>query len=298
MVGSDLRLMDWVTPLRREVVDARGERDPAWRLEVRDLARGVAGALFVSLPMLFTAEMWEVARTMPAIVLVMLVGVSLIINRLFLLFAGYRHRDWVKGSDWWDVIVTMGIGALVSAVTLYVTGIVDFAMNPLVALRTTALEMVPTSMGAAVAINQLGAGDSGKHSRVLRKSTDLTVVLGVLLGGILFAFNIAPTVEAKVVASSQNWWMVTATFLLSIAVSYIVVHIAQFEERDLSERKIIDQPWLEAAVAYGLSFVLSVLMIWLFGYGSPIEPIAAWLPQAIALAYATTIGGAAGRLVL
>lgn len=204
MIGSDKQLVGWVTPLDREVVDARGERDPAWRLEVRDLARGLAGALFVSLPMLFTMEMWEVARTMPTAVLLALLGLSLIINRLFLLFAGYRHRDWVKGSDWWDVLVTMGIGALVSAVTLYLTGIVDFAMNPTLALRTIALETVPTSMGAAVAINQLGAGDSGKHSRVLRKSTDLTVILGVLLGGILFAFNIAPTAETKVIAVSQT----------------------------------------------------------------------------------------------
>lgn len=92
--------------------------------------------------------------------------------------------------------------------------------------------------------------------------------------------------------------MVAATFLLSLAVSYVVVHIAEFEERDLSKRMIIDAPWLEAAVAYVLSFGLSVLMLWLFGYGSPVDPIVSWLPQAVALAYATTIGGAAGRLVL
>ncbi|MEO6198937.1 MAG: DUF2391 family protein, partial [Sphingomicrobium sp.] len=122
MIGLEKQLVGWVTPLNRMVVDAKGVRDPAWRLEVRDLARGIAGALFVSLPMLFTAEMWEVARTMPTTVLLVLIGLSLIINRLFLLFAGYRHRDWVIGSDWWDVMVTIGIGALVSAVTLYITG--------------------------------------------------------------------------------------------------------------------------------------------------------------------------------
>lgn len=298
MTASESRVERWITPVDRPIVDAGGDRCPAWRLELRDLARGLAGALFVSLPLLFTMEMWEIALAMPATVLLLLLALSVVFNRLFMLFAGYRHRDWVRGSDWWDVLSAMGIGAAASAITLYVTGIVDFGMDPALALRTIALETVPTSMGAVVAINQLGPGDSGKRSHVLRESTDLTVVLGALLGGILFAFNVAPTVETKEIAVSQHWPLVAATFVLSITVSYIIVHIAEFEERDLTKRKVITTPLLEAAVAYVIAVVVSALLLWLFGYGTPLDPLEQWLPQVIALAYATSIGGAAGRLVL
>ena len=152
-------------------------------------------------------------------------------------------------------------------------------------------------MGAAVAINQLGGGDSVKPKKV-GFSPDTTVILGTILGGYLFAFNVAPTLETKVIVLEQNWWQVGATFILSVAVSYMIVAIAQFETRDLSNRKIFDTEWLEALVAYLVSFFMSMLFLWVFGYGTPTDPIEVWLPQTIVLAYATTLGGAAGRLIL
>ncbi|MEP7316694.1 MAG: DUF2391 family protein [Sphingomicrobium sp.] len=270
----------------------------AWRLDTRDVARGLAGALFVSLPLLFTMEMWQIARTMPTGVLVALLLLSLVINRMFLLFAGFRHKNWVSGSDWWDVLVALGIGAFASAITLFVTGVVDVASNPGLAVRTIALETVATSMGAVVAINQLGSGDSGKQSDVLKRSTDLTVILGSVLGGFLFTFNVAPTQETKFMATGLAWWQVCATSLLSLAISFVVVQIAQFEERDLSERRVIDSPLLETAISYCIALLLSALLTWLFGYGDLADAIGVWLPQVVVLAYATSLGGAAGRLVL
>ncbi len=286
-----------ITPLTA-LIGTDDDRCPAWRLDTRDLARGFAGALFVSLPLLFTMEMWLIARTMATGVLISLLLLSLFINRLFLLFAGYRHDNWVVGTDWWDVLVALGIGAFASAITLFVTGVVDFAANPSLAVRTIALETVATSMGAVVAINQLGSGDSGKQSDVLKRSTDLTVILGSILGGFLFALNIAPTQETKFMATGLAWWKVCATSLLSLAISYVVVQVAQFEDRDMSERRIIDSPWLEAATAYCIALIMSALMTWLFGYGNPTDAISVWLPQVVVLAYATSLGGAAGRLVL
>lgn len=287
-----------VTPLTKPLGEPDGTRTAAWRLELRDLSRALAGALFISLPLLFTMEMWKIARAIPAGVLLGFLAASLLLNRLFLLFAGFRHRNWVAGSDWWDVFVAAGAGALASAMTLTVFGVIGPGMDPALALRTIALETVPTSMGAVVAINQLGPGDSGKRSDRLRKSTDLTVVLGALLGGFLFAFNVAPTVEPKVIAAQQGWWLVAATFLVSLAISDVTVHLAEFEERDLSDRRVITTPWLETAVSYAIAFAVSTALLFAFGYASPLDPPPAWLPQTVALAYATALGGAVGRLVL
>ena len=53
-----------ITPWDREITD-NDECCRAGDVETRDLARGMAGALFVSLPLLFTMEMWQIARTIP-----------------------------------------------------------------------------------------------------------------------------------------------------------------------------------------------------------------------------------------
>ncbi len=285
-----------VTPMNAEICD-NGETCPARNVEIRDLARGLSGALFVSLPLLFTMEMWEIARTIPAPVLLVFLGVSLCFNRLFIEFAGYRCTDWQR-SKWWDALVTMGIGLVASVLTLAVAGLIypNLAFNSIV--RLVALETIPTSMGAAVAINQLGGGDSGKDSGDLPFSTDMTVILGTLLGGFLFAFNVAPTIETKVITLQQDWWLISATFLLSVAVAYVTVHLAQFAERDMSKRKIITSELLETAISYIAAFLISMLLLWTFGYGTPLDPLEVWLPQTIVLAYATALGGAAGRIVL
>lgn len=285
--------MTAVTPWDREILD-HDQCCKAGDVEKRDLARGMAGALFVSLPLLFTMEMWQIARTIPDAVLLVFLGVSFFIVRAFIEFAGYRRQAW-QHSKWWDTLVAMGIGIVASTVTLFVAGIISLQLDYYLSAKLIALETIPTAIGAAVAMNQLGGGDASENVNL---SPDAVVIVASLLGGFLFAFNIAPTMETKVVVLKQDWWQVGATFLLSLAVSYMMVAIGQFETRDLSKRKIIDAEWLEALIAYLVAFLISMLLLWVFGYGTPTDPLEVWLPQTIVLAYATTLGGAAGRLVL
>ncbi len=175
-----------------------GDKDcKAGEVEMRDIARGFAGALFVSLPLLFTMEMWQIARTMPDWVLLAFLALALGLSKLYLDFAGFRKWAWQR-SHWWDALVAMGIGVIASTVTLFVTGTLHLGLDPYLMAKLVALETVPMSIGAAVAINQLGGGDSkGTDATGLR--LDLRVVLGSLLGGFLFALNIAPTMEPKII---------------------------------------------------------------------------------------------------
>lgn len=268
----------------------------AGEMEIRDLARGLAGALFVSLPLLFTMEMWEISKTIPDTVLLVFLAVSFLINSCFVRFASFRRASWIQ-STWWDAAVAMGIGAVASTITLLVAGIIGWQTHWYLAAKTIALETIPTGMGAAVAVNQLGGGDSAKPKN-MGMSPDLAVLAGTALGAFLFSFNIAPTIETKVVVLKQTWWQTGLTVLLSLGVSYLMVSVAQFEIRDLNRRRIVDSEWLEALLSYIIAFLLSMLLLWVFGYGTPLDPIDVWLPQTIVLAYATTLGGAAGRLVL
>lgn len=284
-----------VTPWNHKICD--GEKMcPAGEVETRDLARGLAGALFVSLPLLFTMEMWQIARTIPDWVLLSFLAITLVLNKFYLDFAGFRKEAWQQ-SKWWDALVAMGIGMVASAITLYVTGTLQLDLNNYLIAKLIALETIPMSIGAAVAINQLGTGDSHEKTATGIR-LDVKVLIGTLLGGILFALNIAPTVETKYIVMRQSWELIGATMALSIAVSYLTVAIANFETRDLSKRKVITSDWLEALISYIVAFTVSLLLLWVFGYGTPLDPMEVWLPMAIALSYVTTLGGAAGRLIL
>lgn len=273
------------------------ECKPAWKVEMRDIARGFAGAVFVSLPLLYTMEMWEHGRSMPPWgIIVMLVG-GYFANVGLCAYSGFRQTQCSSGY-FWDAAVAMGIGAVASTLTLLVTGIIDFDLSPEIAIKIVALEIVPTGLGAAAARNQLGGGDSAKVENRSPFSTDTSVLLGSLLGGILFAFNIAPTIEPTVITLNQNWWLVLATAILAIAVTYLVVHVAEFTERDLSRRRIIKTPLVETAIAYSIAFLVSYLLLSGFGYVSVFDPLSVWVPRVVTLTYATAIGGAAGRLIL
>lgn len=286
----------WVLPLHTMIRD-KEDCCPAWRVEVRDLARGFAGALFVSLPLLYTQEMWDFGRGLRPGSILAFLGAAFLICYGMILFAGFRKVNWQRSAAW-DALACLGIGAIASLLTLLVAGIIDGSTPVGLAGRLVALETVATSIGAAVASNQLGSGDSALRDRKVRRSDDETVVLGSLLGGILFALNIAPTMETKFVATQQDWVLALATFLLSVAVAFIIVNIAQFEERDLSRRKIITSTWLEALVAYLIAFAVSWWLLWMFAYITLGDPLEEWLPQVITLAYCTSLGGAAGRIVL
>jgi len=277
-------------------VEHDGEKSTAGRIELRDIARGLAGALFVSLPLLFTMEMWQIARTMPDWVLITFLAITLVMNKLYLDFAGFRKWAW-QSSKWWDAVVALGIGIVASAMTLFVTGSLHLGLDHYLMAKLVALTSIPMSIGAAVAVNQLGSGDSSAFEAEGLK-LDLKIILGSLLGGILFAMNIAPTIEPKVIVLQQNWSLIGGTMLLSIAISYLTVSLANLENRDLQDRAIITSEWFEAVLAYAIAFLISMLLLWVFGYGTPLEPMEVWLPQAITLSYATTLGGAAGRLVL
>lgn len=262
---------------------------------MRDIARGFAGALFVSLPLHFTMEMWAVARSIPDGVLLAFLGISFGLNKLYLDFAGFRRCAWQR-SKWWDTVIVMGIGVVASLITLLVTGSIKPDVNFYLSVKMVAIETVGTSLGAAVAMNQLGTGDSGDEDTGL--SDDMKVVVGSLLGGFLFALNIAPTAEPKVIVLQQSWYLTGATLILSLMVAFLTVDLAAFEDRDVKSRKIINSEWFESVVAYLVAFAVSAILLWVFGFATPLDPLQVWLPQAVALAYVTAVGGAAGRLVL
>lgn len=284
-----------VSPLRA-TVETDGDVMSLWRAELRDLARGFAGALFLALPLLFTMEMWERARAIPTWDLVLIVGGAYLANVGFGAFGGFKPEI-RRRSVWFDATTAMGIGLVAGTVTLALINQLHSGLPPDIAIKLMLLEMVPCSFGASLAVNQLGT--SGEHGEEIasRFGPDRRKVLGTLLGALMFSFNIAPTMEVQVIGNGLTRYHLIGLVLFSLFVSAVLVFFADLAERDGDEGLLASRV-SETCISYLLSLLVSAALLWMFGYigvGTPLQLVVPWV---VALGYVTTLAGAAGRMIL
>lgn len=282
------------------VVESEQESSPLWLIELRDIARGFCGALLLALPLLYTLEMWERARIIPNWDLAVLMVLTYLGNVGFALFNGFKPELRRKAA-WFDALTAMGIGLVASVITLLIISRYTFGSSSQFVIKLLLLETVPTSFGASLAINQLGSrgqGGSKQPSLEDKFSGDFKKLLGTVLGALMFAFNIGPTIEPRIITLQSTWWHILAVMLFSIFVSFVMVYFAGFIEKDDNSGGVLDADWVATIVSYLVSLGVSALLLWIFGYWNFNTPFVVGLPWIIVMGYATTLGGAAGRLVI
>lgn len=286
-----------MSPLSTRVRDEDGMRT-LWLEELRDLSRGFCGALFVALPLHYTEEMWLHARRMPWWSFPMTLLVAYFINVAYQAFEGFKSLPHPQ-SIWFDAMTSLGIGALASAATMLLAGRYTPDMPFELACRLILMETTIASFGASLAINQLGArGGSREGTQPGNKlHPDLRKVLATALGAVLFAYNIAPTIEPSLISVTIGPWHLLALMLFALVVSALMTYFADFVERTPGTG-ILDHIGIETVVAYAISLAVSALLLWYFGYLGTHVSAADALSRIIVLGYATTLGGAAGRLII
>lgn len=279
------------------VIDDEGESRSLWTIEVHDLARGFAGALFLALPLLFTLEMWQRARVIPIWDLSLIMVLAYFGNVGFSMFSGFKPTL-KRRAAWFDAFTSLGIGLVASAITLVLINQVNVDMPTVTVVKLILLEAVPASFGASLAINQLGSRKAESDTEFADTlNLDLKKILGTFLGALMFSFNIAPTVETQVIGNGLSWWHTVGIVVFSLAVSALLVFFADFVERD-NTSGILKPKWLETLFAYLVSLLVSALLLWMFGYIGPGTPLTEMVPRVVTLGYGTTLAGAAGRLIL
>lgn len=289
-----------LSPLSR-LVEIEDHVAPLALHEARELLRGFAGALFVALPLLYTMEMWERARNIaPWVLLAILVGA-------YVLVIGYNSYSGFKSGTGrkhlqWDAVTSMGLGVLASAITLLITARITLSTPPTVVMSLLALMAVPTGFGAALAINQLGKRggviDAKDAVAVKLLNEDLEKVTATTLGGTLFAFNIVPTIEPKVMLMEIGPVEGLAILCFSLLISYGIEHTARFQVEKSQSEGMLAEAWLSTLFCYLVSLLCAAVLLWAFGYLSVDTPPQMALLWVIIVGYATTLGGTAGRLIL
>lgn len=286
-----------MSPLGTVIQDRNGgDATPLWTVELRDLARGLCGGLFLALPLLFTLEMWERARIIPAWDIVVMVGLCYLANVGFAQFTGFK-RPAVRRTPWFDALTAMGIGIVAATITLLLVRQLTPATPLVTSAKLVLLEMVPISFGASLAVNQLGDRNRPRSAGERRLSPDARELLGTTLGATMFAFNIAPTAEIQILGNGLTWVHLVGLIAFSLAVSAMMVFFTNFEGEE-PEGGVTRNPLVETLLSYLVSLGVSAILLWLFGFIDFGTPIGLVVPWVITLGYATTLAGAAGRLIL
>jgi len=277
------------------------EASPAGRNEseagrfVTGLGRGVAGALFLALPMLMTMEMWYLGFYMARERLLLLLVVN--IPLLVLL----SHRIGFEETFTWreavrDATIAYGIGIVTSFLVLAALGLLQRDMPTSELLGRIALQSVPASIGAMLGRSQLGGGlgdDDGVetpyHAELLLMAT----------GALFVSLNIAPTEETLVLAYKMTAWHALAVIAMSVVLMHGFVYAVSFiGGHELQP----ETPWWHAFVrftlpGYVVALAVSLFTLWVFesfGNSSAVE----MLHSVIVLGFPASLGASAARLIL
>lgn len=276
-------------------------RNNRWTYPDRDsVLRGCAGALFGALPLLYTMEMWWYGRTISDGFLLFLYLPTAGVIVLCLLFGGFRLGR--SGHLLLDTLITLGIGIMVSAVTLLVVGQITPGVVPLAAaLRMIAIEAIPCAIGAALAVTQFRPRMPTHEvdRRIERMPQDYQKMLATVVGAVFFGFNIAPTEEPWKMMIEAEPYHFPLIVLFSLVVSYMIVFLADFAERQPGcFEGALGSPLAETLVSYLLSLAVALGFLVAFGHVTADTPVYYAIAATVMLSYVTTIGGSAGRVLV
>ncbi|MGI9042060.1 MAG: TIGR02587 family membrane protein [Gemmatimonadales bacterium] len=264
---------------------------------LREYGRGVAGGLLFSLPLLYTAELWQTGFAMPVGRMPALVFLTLLLLLGYNRYAGLR-----QDSSWIEVVIDsieeMGLGLILSTFILYLLD----RIGPEQPVHEIVGQIVVAAMTVAIGVS-VGTAQLGGEESDAGKSGEIAVTLGGRLvlawcGAVLFAANIAPTEEVLLLGAEISPLRLMALAGLSIALGAVILYSSDFRG---------SQGWAKAGglgavlqgtvITYAVALLASAAMLWTFGRldGATLPTIAG---EVVVLGLAGTLGASAGRLLL
>ncbi len=271
---------------------------------LREYARGIAGGLMFSLPLLYTMEIWWAGfKAEPWQLLLYLGGV-------FLLLLGYnRYAGLHEDASWTEVVIDsveeMGLGLLVAMGVLILLGQVDGETPLYEVVGKITVEAMTVAIGISVGTSQLGGGEPEKKKKragFKNGARDEIHFGGQIViaccGAVLFAANVAPTDEVVLIATQSSVEMLLGLVLLSLLLTALILYYIEFMG---SRRFVRGQGRFSVVVgttiSYAIALVVSAGILWFFGRFEEATPLTC-VAETVVLGLAATLGASAGRLLL
>jgi putative integral membrane protein (TIGR02587 family) len=227
------------------------------------LARAFGGAILFGFPLLMTMEMWWFGFHLDRLRLLLFLALDL---------------------------------ALLVGLTLF--GLLGPGMPLSEIVGKIAVQAVPASIGAAVAVKQLGSKEGEEESK--ERSGGYVGQLFLMLAGALFlAFNVAPTDEMALIAFKMTPWHALALAVVSILLLHAFVYTVGFSGQvKRPEDRSPLATFLHYTVAgYGIALIVSLYVLWTFGRTED-APFSVIAGMTVVLAFPAALGAAIARLIV
>ncbi|HUF62915.1 MAG TPA: TIGR02587 family membrane protein [Verrucomicrobiales bacterium] len=266
-----------------------------------EYGRGIAGGLIFSLPLIYTMEVWWAGFVLnPSRILLYVIstfGLLLLYNR----FAGLR-RDASMVEVAIDSVEEMGIGLILAALILWLTGQIDLQTEILEMTGKVVMEAMTVAIGVSVGSSQLGGddgGDEGVSGHDEKEESKYVPQAAIALcGAILFAANIAPTEEVAIIAMESPPWKILLLALGSVLAAAAVLHYSGMYGAERHVAK--DTLFLKVRgllTTYAVALAGAAACLHFFG-GFDGQPLGIALSMCVVAGVPATLGASAGRLLI
>ena len=274
---------------------------------LREYARGVAGGLLFSLPLLYTMEVWWAGFVAHPWRLALYVAGTFLLLLGYNYYAGLR-RDSCFSEVAIDSVEEMGIGLLVAALVLWLLGQLTSEMPASEFVGKTVVEAMTVAIGVSVGTSQLGGGESDEEDKGVGEEGGGDEEAGgihfggqvvvALCGAVLFAANVAPTEEIVLIAAGMSAWRLLGLAAFSLGIGALILYYSEFtgSERHVQFDRHHDV-LVGTIVTYAVALAASALILGFFGRFDG-AGLFACLAQTVVLGVAATLGASAGRLLL
>jgi putative integral membrane protein (TIGR02587 family) len=261
------------------------------------LARAAGGALFFSLPMLMTMEMWEQGIMINPLRLALFMLVALPLLTGLSWYSGFEPTEKLK-DDLVDAFVAYAVGFCVSAIVLSLLALITPSTSAIRIVSLISLQAVPASIGALLAQSQFGIRTTEEEQK--KEDTGYWGVLFLMFAGsVFFAFNLAPTEEIVLIGYKMSVWHATSLVIFSLFLMHAFMYSLQFRgQAEFPDNLSVGQVFIRyTVVGYAIALLMSLYMLWTFGRTDGL-PLAQNIMSVIVLAFPASIGSAAVRLIL
>lgn len=273
---------------------------------LRGLARGLAGALLFSLPMLMTMEMWHLGFSIPKGRLLLLLLVNLPLLVLLSHRIGFeRTITWRDSAR--DAVVAYAMGIVASAFILILLGVITFDMPPRQWVSMVGIQAVPASIGALLGRSQLSMADPDDEDDDEDASSPgddnaagyATELFMMAVGALFLSLNLAPTEEVILIAYKLTHWHALALIGVSLIIMHGFVYAVAFRG---SHQAGPEDGGLKAFLhftvpGYAVALMVSLYSMWTLQSIDDLASVEILL-GVIVLAFPAAIGAAAARLIL
>ncbi|MCW1885952.1 TIGR02587 family membrane protein [Luteolibacter flavescens] len=266
-----------------------------------EYGRGIAGGLIFSLPLLYTMEVWWSGFLLDPWRILLYVIATFALLLLYNRFAGLR-RDATFREVAIDSVEEMGLGLVIAAVVLWLTGQLDTASGTYEVTGKVVMEAMTVAIGVSVGTSQLGGGehdDEGMGSPDGGEEGQYLPQVGIALcGAVLFAANVAATEEIMVIAMDSPPSRILLLAVVSMLGAAWTLTYSGMHGADRHVRKETRVEHVRGIVTtYAVALIAAAGCLYFFGRFDG-QPLTLSFAMCVVAGVPASLGASAGRLLL